>query len=136
MGQRDAVSWLQPLGAGGAGQPPSLTHPSSASAPQDLWLPPPLHGCLQHRPRGSPEAAGEIMERPRHPAPLFPAQGLLCLRIASRASLVSLVKMHSSAAVAGEGRARPPDSVTAPFLPGHMLREGSLAPQGELRKCL
>lgn len=80
------------------------------SAPQDLWLPPPLHRRLQHGPRCSPEAAA-IVECPRHPAPLLPAQGLLCLRIGSRAPLISLVKVHSSA---GGGRGTGPSLLFPP----------------------
>lgn len=74
-------------GCMGAGQLLSITH---SSALQDLWLPPALHRRLQHQPRGSPEAAREVLEHPCHPAPLLPSQGLLCLRVAHAASLVSV----------------------------------------------
>ncbi|XP_076967595.1 DNA (cytosine-5)-methyltransferase 3B isoform X6 [Tamandua tetradactyla] len=46
---------------------------------KDLWLSCPLYGCVQHEPWCPPEAAWEVLERPRHPTPLRPPQGLLCL---------------------------------------------------------
>lgn len=81
-------------GCMGAGQLLSITH---SSALQDLWLPPALHRRLQHQPRGSPEAAREVLEHPCHPAPLLPSQGLLCLRVARAASLVSPSQCSSAA---------------------------------------
>lgn len=47
---------------------------------QDLWLSQTLHRCEEHEPAAEAEGAGQGLECSRHPAPLCPTQGLLCLR--------------------------------------------------------
>lgn len=51
---------------------------------QGLWFPRPLHRRFQHESSGQAEAAGTFLERPRHQAPLRPAQGVLRLQLVTQ----------------------------------------------------
>ena len=48
---------------------------------QGVWFPCPLHRCVQHESSGQAKAAWTLLERPRHQAPLCPAQGVLRLQL-------------------------------------------------------
>lgn len=53
---------------------------------QDLWLPSPLYGRVQHEPTGKAEAPRQIMERPGDPPPVCTTQRILCLCLSSQST--------------------------------------------------
>jgi len=73
-----------------------LAEPHSANVFKDLsgvfqgvWFPRPLHRRVQHESSGQAKAAGAFLERPRHQAPLRPAQRVLRLQLVTHHTLIN-----------------------------------------------